>query len=195
MSIYNIFITNCQTNSVKQTYIEEFMALNGPISKVRWAKLLIKQIDNLVESDENTRKILFCIGSKGGEGKSFLARWLYLRGKVNKMKSTQILTTLDYDSVVSMWDTNSKILIFDLPLNYTIQQCHGILLEDLKSGVLDRGKYQRKMKQFKQSQPIIVVFTNKLPPGNLYMPDRYDNACFQIIDGELHELKRSQLPN
>ena len=148
----------------------------------------------MVENEED-RKIIIVVGTKGGEGKTTVAKYLEARGKINEEKSAQIITTLDHDSVALMWNPSNKIVIFDLPLGYEISRSEGILIEKIKNGTLDVRKYRSQMKESEAATPIVVIFTNNLPPGNLFMPDRYQDACYQIIRNKLKTLNPEILRN
>ena len=167
---------------------EEYHRLKKNIAKMPWAVKVIEHIDRRL-NEKHTRTIELIVGKKGNEGKSKLSEYLEIRGKINDKMKTQIITKTNPSDIAVAWDITARIIIFDLPMTHKIKSSDGEIFEAIKNGRVTQTKYKSRSKQTQNyMKPIVIIFTNEYPNGDMYKPDRYIKSCFEIIKNDLISL-------
>jgi hypothetical protein len=130
-----------------------------------WQKIVIAKLEN-----QSERRILFVVDEAGGKGKSVLAKHLMTENAAWACQGGKI------NDLMFAYDTNAKIVIFDMARCNNPDYYPWNFMENLKNGWFTSTKYKGGMKMF--PAPKIIVFMNEEPPRNKLSIDRYD--VFQI---------------
>ena len=138
-------------------------------------------LDFIAPSD---REIIWVIGQKGAEGKSWFQEYMInyygsmrvFHSTLNK-HSDGILHTLTKKSV-SLID----VFIFNMPRSFAVENVPYTLLEEIKDGQAISSKYDSKILRFKTPN-IVAVFSNELPTTIEMSTDRW--KIFKINDDDL----------
>lgn len=140
-------------------------------SKVIW-KEWQQNIINLIEGEKNDRRIIWVFDKKGGSGKSFLCKYLFIKYNaiVAKGKKNDVFNQLN------IWQENNpeldpKAIILDIPRHSADYINYG-MMEELKDGLIYSGKYEGGTILFNES-PEVIVFSNDLPDMEKWTKDRY----------------------
>ena len=150
----------------------------GHLALRKWQEELIPHLipDN--------RSIIWIVGTKGGEGKSWFQRyWLSVKGPKRVFQSnleengTAILHALSKQptEIIEMFIFNVSRGIWKNDIPYR-------LLEQIKDGRTLSTKYNSKILNFK-SPNIVLVFSNEGPCRTSLSPDRW--KIFYIRNGKL----------
>ena len=131
------------------------------------------------------REIIWVIGRKGNEGKTWFQEYMeskYGWGKVIcgmdiKLKKSTICHVLSKRSLMS-----TEIFLFDVGKAFTFDGVNYELLEKIKNGRVLASKFDSKELKFKTPN-IVVVFSNEAPEVNQLSKDRW--KIFQIRDDDL----------
>ena len=164
---------------------KEYRKLKKNIRKIPWANKALDHIDARLKQ-EHTRTIELIVGRNGNEGKSKLAEYLEARGAIKPKKKAQIITKTNPHDIAMAWDPSAKIVIFDLPMRHKIKSTDGEIFEAIKNGRVTQTKYRSKSKRtLGYMKPVVAIFANEYPSGDMYKPDRYIDSCFEIINNDL----------
>ena len=133
----------------------------------------------------SNREIIWVIGRKGNEGKTWFQEYMeskYGWGKVIcgmdiKLKKSTICHVLSKRSLMS-----TEIFLFDVGKAFTYDGVNYELLEKIKNGRVLASKFDSKELKFKTPN-IVVVFTNEAPEVKQLSKDRW--KIFQIRDDDL----------
>lgn len=174
----------CKTKTVDQVLVDNpCMAFKyaANISKVVSAHTALKHKAELKESFahctmrewqldamerirlQDNRKVLWYVDYAGGQGKTFLGKWLASRGcfLVRSGKTQDISFAFNYEKVVVFDYTRER----EEYMNYSI-------IEAMKDGVIFSPKYQSKTKVWSGSK--VVCFSNFYPDTAKMSSDRWD---------------------
>ena len=133
----------------------------------------------------SNREIIWVIGRKGNEGKTWFQEYMeskYGWGKVIcgmdiKAKKSSICHVLSKRSLMS-----TEIFLFDVGKAFTYDGVNYELLEKIKNGRVLASKFDSKELKFKTPN-IVVVFSNEAPEVKQLSKDRW--KIFQIRDDDL----------
>ena len=133
----------------------------------------------------SNREIIWVIGRKGNEGKTWFQEYMeskYGWGKVIcgmdiKLKKSTICHVLSKRSLMS-----TEIFLFDVGKAFTCDGVNYELLEKIKNGRVLASKFDSKELKFKTPN-IVVVFSNEAPEVKQLSKDRW--KIFQIRDDDL----------
>ena len=133
----------------------------------------------------SNREIIWVIGRKGNEGKTWFQEYMeskYGWGKVIcgmdiKLKKSTICHVLSKRSLMS-----TEIFLFDVGKAFTFDGVNYELLEKIKNGRVLASKFDSKELKFKTPN-IVVVFSNEAPEVKQLSKDRW--KIFQIRDDDL----------
>ena len=133
----------------------------------------------------SNREIIWVIGRKGNEGKTWFQEYMeskYGWGKVIcgmdiKAKKSSICHVLSKRSLMS-----TEIFLFDVGKAFTFDGVNYELLEKIKNGRVLASKFDSKELKF-QTPNIVVVFSNEAPEVKQLSTDRW--KIFQIRDEDL----------
>ena len=133
----------------------------------------------------SNREIIWVIGRKGNEGKTWFQEYMeskYGWGKVIcgmdiKLKKSTICHVLSKRSLMS-----TEIFLFDVGKAFTYDGVNYELLEKIKNGRVLASKFDSKELKFKTPN-IVVVFSNEAPEVKQLSKDRW--KIFQIRDDDL----------
>ena len=133
----------------------------------------------------SNREIIWVIGRKGNEGKTWFQEYMeskYGWGKVIcgmdiKLKKSTICHVLSKRSLMS-----TEIFLFDVGKAFTYDGVNYELLEKIKNGRVLASKFDSKELKFKTPN-IVVVFSNEAPEVKQLSTDRW--KIFQIRDEDL----------
>ena len=153
-----------------------------PIEWRPWQIELSKYID-----DPTCRKIIWVVGRKGNEGKSFFQDRIeeqYGSHRVCTMSLTESSRNLLH-YMRSCVDIATDIFLFNVPKSAEMDQAKFFLLENIKDGKAMAGKYTTKKMRF-TTPNVIMVFSNKYPDTTEFSEDRWNifkiNAEMKLED-------------
>lgn len=130
-----------------------------------WQSDLDQELD---ETSEDDRKIIFIVDQQGNKGKSWFCRWFMTRNP----DKTQVLGIGKRDDLTYVVDERKSVYLFVVPrgqmefLQYSV-------LEQLKDRMMMSTKYQSKTKTWKDNNHV-VVFSNEAPDLEKMSADRFD---------------------
>lgn len=134
-----------------------------------------QQIIDIMETEPNSRTINWFWESNGNTGKSFLAKYLYLKygaiiadGKKDNVFN-QVKIYLEGHPRMDI-----KLVILDIPRYNLGYENYGVL-EKLKDGLIYSGKYEGGVCVF--NAPHVVVFANQPPDETRFSEDRWNIVC------------------
>ena len=133
----------------------------------------------------SNREIIWVIGRKGNEGKTWFQEYMESKygwakvicGMDIKLKKSTICHVLSKRSLMS-----TEIFLFDVGKAFTYDGVNYELLEKIKNGRVLASKFDSKELKFKTPN-IVVVFTNEAPEVKQLSKDRW--KIFQIRDDDL----------
>lgn len=143
-----------------------------------WQKGLIPQLK------ADNRKIIWVVGAKGGEGKSWFQRYLL---SVNGPKKVFEVDIKENDKAIlhALSKQTTEIIelfIFNVPRNVCKEDIPYHLLEQIKDGRTLSTKYNSRILYFK-SPNIVIVFSNETPRRSSMSDDRW--IIYYIRNGNL----------
>lgn len=169
----------CSKDGETYTNIANLMSRNDRLLKayenVVW-KPWQKQVIDIIKGDADNRTVNWFWEASGNVGKSFLAKYLYL-------KYGAIIADGKKDNVfnqVKNWlDTHKqtediKLVLLDIPRYNLGYENYGVL-EKLKDGLIYSGKYEGGVCAF--MPPHVVVFANCPPNTEHFSEDRWNVIC------------------
>ena len=133
----------------------------------------------------SNREIIWVIGRKGNEGKTWFQEYMESKygwakvicGMDIKLKKSTICHVLSKRSLMS-----TEIFLFDVGKAFTYDGVNYELLEKIKNGRVLASKFDSKELKFKTPN-IVVVFSNEAPEVKQLSKDRW--KIFQIRDDDL----------
>ncbi len=157
-------------------------ALKAEMSKAVLRTWQTSALEQLASQDD--REVLWIMDSKGGKGKSFLAKWLcvmhdafYIEGG----KKSDISYAYDLQETV----------VFDLS-RATEEFVNYSTIESFKNGIIFSPKYESKTKFFKPCR--VIVFSNWAPDRRQLSEDRWN-----VVDLDrrtmLEQVRRPRIDN
>lgn len=157
--------TSTQKEKKLKEQIEKYH--KDKITLLDWQKLAI---DTLLAQDD--RKVLWCYGTKGEEGKTFLGKYIkfnynafYCRGG----KVSDVNHAYNYEDIIVFdFTRDSKEFI-----NYTN-------IEHFKDGMIWSGKYESQMKITNNCK--VIVFSNQEPDREKMSKDRWEVMKLKTVD-------------
>ncbi|GKV53972.1 hypothetical protein SLEP1_g60483, partial [Rubroshorea leprosula] len=142
-------------------FFREFKRVYEKLELTSWQISLCEKLDGEADS----RKIFWCYGSRGGEGKTTFGKYLVAtRGAmlINGGRNEDIIFAYDYQ----------KIVIFD------VARCQDVrydLIEHFKDGVLFNQKYESHVMYL--LPPHVVIMSNVPPDYTKISEDRVLERC------------------
>ena len=142
-------------------------------------------MDNI--STPSDREIIWIIGRKGNEGKTWFQEYLesfYGYARVVrldlKMKTSNVLHVLTKRPL-----STTDIFLFNEPRAVTHESCNYSILESIKDGTAVSSKYNNDVMRFKIPN-IVVVFSNHMPSTKELSKDRW--KIFRIVMAGLKDI-------
>lgn len=129
-----------------------------------WQQALIDAVTDPCDDD---RSVLFYVDPEGGEGKSWVSRYL----AATLPERVQILGVGKRDDMAYMIDPSKDIFIIDCPRSQSEHLQYSIL-EMLKNQYVVSNKYKSRCKVILK-QPHVIVFMNEDPNREKLSEDRY----------------------
>ena len=118
------------------------------------------------------REIIWVIGEKGNEGKSFFQERVceeFGRDKVCNMEISDSRKNIFY--ILKKCSSTANIFMFNLPRARVLERDNYMILENIKDGSAIAGKYQSCRVRFRKPN-IVIVFSNYGPETNALSEDR-----------------------
>ena len=131
------------------------------------------------------REIIWVIGTKGNEGKSFFQERVceeFGHDKVCNMEISDSPKNIFY--ILKKCSSTANIFMFNLPRATVLERDNYKILENIKDGSAIAGKYQSCRVRFKKPN-IVIVFSNYGPETDALSEDRWN--IFKI-SGDLSSL-------
>lgn len=178
-SNWSASLNYCSKDGQTYTNIASKLSRHGRLLKlydnVVW-KPWQKQIIDIVDTEPNNRTVNWFWESNGNVGKSFLAKYLYLKygaiiadGKKDNVFN-QVKNWLD----THKQEEDIRLVLLDIP-RYNIGYENYGVLEKLKDGMMYSGKYEGGVCAF--LPPHVVVFANTPPNTEHFSEDRWNVVC------------------
>ena len=120
------------------------------------------------------REIIWVIGTKGNEGKSFFQERIceeFGHDKVCNMEISDSPKNIFY--ILKKCSSTANIFLFNLPRATTLERDNYKILENIKDGYAIAGKYQSCKVRFKKPN-IVIVFSNYGPETDALSEDRWN---------------------
>ena len=171
-------------NSLRKEYAKA-LEINS-MKKEKICEILKSWQEKLLElMKPSEREIIWIIGIKGAEGKSWFQEYIeqhygcrrVFRTTMNKNEES-ILHCLS-KRVLSLID----VFVFNMPRSFNVKDVSYKLLEEIKDGRAISSKYNSKVLEFKKPN-VLIVFSNKKPYMSEVSRDRW-----KIYDIRKDELK------
>lgn len=160
----------------------------SPIQKFKNLKLRTWQID-VVETFEkqDDRHILVIVDKQGGNGKSYLSRFMEATGQADVCPVVSDEYN-DYSSYCIEYP--AKGYVFDLPRATSIKRRSAMWMgiEQIKNGLLFEKRYKPRKTWIEP--PKILVFTNDDIPWDMLSRDRWE--AYELYNGQLFVLTPPQ---
>ena len=124
-----------------------------------------------IENTPDTCKIRWYVDEKGGQGKTFLSKYLVSKGNCVRFENGK-------SADIKFGYNGQSICIFDLSrsqqdhINYEV-------IESIKNGIMYNTKYVSEMRV--NEIPHVIVFSNARPDETKLSEDRWD---IHVIHGE-----------
>ena len=157
--------------------------LSGNITLLLWQSQLMRYFD-----DPSYRKVIWIIGRKGNEGKSFFQNYVEKFFGIRRVMCTNLNTkSANINLILASQSLTCKdIFLFNIPRYAKIYELAYDSIEGIKDGVLSSTKYYSKTLKVK-SPNTVMVFSNTSPDYKKLSYDRW--IILEIKDGILKELK------
>lgn len=183
----NNFITNIK--EVKPKLSRHQMMLEENYKNVIWRPWQ-QAIISIIEESINPRTIYWIFEEDGNSGKSFLAKYLFL--KYNAIIASGKKDNL-FHQVKEWLDANEPrsptLAIVDIP-RHDLDYINMGAIEAIKNGFIYSGKYEGGTCAF--NHPHVICFANKPPKKNELSLDRWN--IFHIEDNNLISVDRTDHP-
>lgn len=126
-----------------------------------------QELDTELREEPDDRKVIWYTDTKGGAGKTAMARYLAKTRQVFIVQDGSKMADIAY----AYSQNPSSIVIFDLARSHTDVLPYD-QMEKFKNGYIFVGKYQSRAVHFKS--PHVVVFSNMYPEKDKLSEDRWD---------------------
>lgn len=164
-------------------YRKQMSMLNLPNIELRvWQQKLMNNI-----STPSDREVIWIIGQKGNEGKTWFQEYLesfYGYARVVrldlKMKTSNVLHVLTKRPL-----STTDIFLFNEPRAVTYESCNYSILESIKDGTAVSSKYNNDVMRFKIPN-VVVVFSNHMPSTKELSKDRW--KVYRILKAGLKDI-------
>ncbi|VDI54859.1 Hypothetical predicted protein [Mytilus galloprovincialis] len=123
--------------------------------------------------DQDDRKVLWIYDAVGGEGKTFLAKYIQLYRDCICLESGK-------KTDLAHCFTNEKYVLFDYTRSM-VETINYSIVENFKNGFLFSGKYDSKVKKFDPCK--VCCFSNFCPDKSKLSEDRWQ--LYALDNGEL----------
>jgi len=147
---------------------EQVLAEYGGVQWYVWQQEII----DLIQEDPDKRKVYWYVDTLGAKGKSFLARYIYL--KFNALLVGGKKADIFYQVQKRLENEDDQkpfnAVILDIPRHQQDFVNYGVL-EDLKNGLVVSSKYEGGTFVFRT--PHVIVFSNSEPDYNKFSLDRW----------------------
>lgn len=156
-------------NYISNMFVDRNAKLLKKYDGTVWRDWQQKIID-IINGAVNDRKIYWVIDFEGNNGKSFLAKYIFLKynviiaeGKKDNIFN-QIKISIDEGK-------EPKIVLVDVPRSGNKYVNYGAL-ESIKNGLIYSGKYEGGCCAF--DSPHLIIFSNEEPDMESWSKDRYE---------------------
>ena len=149
------------------------------------------------------REIIWVIGTKGNEGKSFFQEKVceeFGYDKVCNMEISDSPKNIFY--ILKKCSSTANIFLFNLPRATTLERDNYKILENIKDGSAIAGKYQSCKVRFRKPN-IVIVFSNYGPETDALSEDRWNifkiskdlNSLESLACSQAYKYKPPQMQN
>lgn len=150
---------NIQQKTQRQMVLEKY-------ENIEWNKLQ-KELINIIENEEDTRKINWVYDEIGNNGKTHLAKYYVAKG------DTYYITGGKQADILYSYEGQS-IIIYDLARTYADNIEHiYTTIENLKNGFYLSTKYNSEQRIYNK-QPTIIILANFKPDISKLSKDRWN---------------------
>lgn len=129
-----------------------------------------QKILNIIEGKIDDRKIYWVVDEIGNSGKSFLAKYIFLKFNViiASGKKADI-----FNQIKTLIDDGKEphIILVDVPRSGMKYVNYGAI-ESIKNGLIYSGKYEGGCCAF--DTPHVLIFSNDVPDNDKWSADRYE---------------------
>ncbi len=126
-----------------------------------------RELEELIESEPDDRKINFVVDPAGNNGKSWLTRYLY-----SNRDDVQMLSVGKRDDLNYAIDVSKRVFVFDIP-RQQMEYFQYAVVEAIKNQMVMSNKYKSEVKIIPHKVHVIV-FSNESPDMNAMTGDRYN---------------------
>ena len=137
--------------------------MKGSFEKITWNHWQKDLIDYL-ECDVDDRKVRWYVDPKGGQGKTFVSKFLVANGNCVRFENGK-------SADIKYGYTGQRCVIFDLSRSQ-MDHVNYEVIESVKNGIVYNTKYQSEMRVYKV--PHVIVFSNEQPDKTKLSDDRWD---------------------
>ena len=156
---YGNMISKIANAKIADAKLKEMNSSYDNVKWKQWQKDTISDIDGPIHD----RKVMWVFDEKGGQGKTFLSKYLVSRGDCVRFENGK-------SADIKFGYTGQRCVIFDLSrsqmdhINYEI-------IESVKNGIIYNTKYECEMRIYKI--PHVLVFSNQRPDETKLSQDRW----------------------
>ena len=149
---YGNMISKLVNAKIAAAKLEEIKTSYDNVTWRNWQRDTISDVDGPIHD----RQVQWIWDAKGGQGKTFLSKYLVSRGDCVRFENGK-------SADIKYGYTGQRCVIFDLSrsqmdhINYEI-------IESVKNGIIYNTKYQCEMRVYKI--PHVIVFSNEMPSIN-----------------------------
>lgn len=155
---------------VKKETMEERI-LNKRYKDVVW-KQWQKEVIDFVETEPDDRKVMWIYDSAGGNGKSFLYKYLVIKYDAILCggKSADVFNQIKEWMEKYKNDKSPRLVMIDIP-RHNYEYLNYGCIEQIKDGCIYSGKYEGGRCIFES--PHVIVFSNHEPDKSKFTNDRW----------------------
>lgn len=180
--------TNIERKIKKEPLKNKLLKKYESITWKDWQKKII----DICETEPDDRKINWIYDPIGANGKSYLAKYIYLKydaiigdGKKQDVFN-QILIWMEKNK-----EESPKIIVLDIP-RHNMEYFNYGLIEKIKDGLIYSGKYEGGCCAFES--PHIFIFSNEKPDLHKFTQDRWNVIQISEQTSHTHLLITSPTP-
>ena len=157
---YGNMISKLVNAKIAAAKLEEIKTSYDNVTWRNWQRDTISDVDGPIHD----RQVQWIWDAKGGQGKTFLSKYLVSRGDCVRFENGK-------SADIKYGYTGQRCVIFDLSrsqmdhINYEI-------IESVKNGIIYNTKYQCEMRVYKI--PHVIVFSNEMPDQMKLSRDRWN---------------------
>ena len=120
------------------------------------------------------RKIIWVVGKRGNEGKSFFQRNVREEFGYSRVSTLELGETArnTFHILGKLNSTNTNIFLFNVPRRGYLSNEQYKILESIKDGSATSGKYNGRVLNFKRPN-VMIVFANREPDREELSQDRW----------------------